>query len=253
MCRTSAGRRIDHHYARFEITVSNIQHMSIKQVFEAVTGTLVGSRCLVCGGKPDAHYCLNLCQDCADELFETPLVDTERIHVAARYAGHMVQLVHRAKFAGDLAAASTLGELLARSLSDAPRRLEVDTIIPVPLHWRREWRRGFNQAHEIARAVGQSLGIKVSGTLVQRRVNTAAQARVGTKAARQRNVTNAFRVRRRASSRIQGQRIAVIDDVRTTGATGAAVAACLLDAGATRVAVWAVAQATLPAPPSANH
>jgi len=108
---------------------------------------------------------------------------------------------------------------------------EVDCLVPVPLHWRRERQRGFNQAREIAR----HLGPPVIGALVRRR---ATRPQVELAADRRRmNVADAFAARRAwfRGFEVRGKQVLLVDDVSTTGATLEACAAVLRDAGALEV------------------
>ena len=102
-----------------------------------------------------------------------------------------------------------------------------DCVMPVPLHWTRQWRRGFNQAA----ALTSELGLPVV-SLLQRRRRTPTQTDLPAEA-RHRNVRDAFVLRRNA--RVGGLRIVVIDDVSTTGATLEACARVLMEAGAGEV------------------
>ncbi len=99
-------------------------------------------------------------------------------------------------------------------------------LVPVPLHFVREWRRGFNQAAEIARHVG----VPVLDCLRRRRA-TITQTDLP-EAQRHANVRGAFTVRRPVPA---GAIVVVVDDVSTTGATLDACALALLDAGAREV------------------
>ena len=142
------------------------------------------------------------------------------------------------KHGGQVALLRELGRLLAE---EAPRRMPldgIDAIVPVPLHWRRRWRRGFNQAEVLAAAVGAAHGLPVLSRALVRVRATPTQA--GGAAARRRNVREAF-----AAGRIRGvagATLLLVDDVFTTGATVNACAAALLAAGAADVSVLTLAR-----------
>lgn len=131
---------------------------------------------------------------------------------------------------------------LARLLAEeAPRHLslgEWNALVPVPLHWARRWRRGFNQAEVLARAVGRRHGLPVLRGILRRRRATPPQQ--GGVEARRRNVRDAFAVR--AEPIVAGRRLLVVDDVFTTGATADACARILLRAGAADVGVLTLAR-----------
>ncbi|HSC15820.1 MAG TPA: phosphoribosyltransferase family protein [Gammaproteobacteria bacterium] len=117
-----------------------------------------------------------------------------------------------------------------------------DALAAVPLHRARLHERGYNQAHEIARALARSVGAPALTRGIARRVATPAQAGQGARA-RRRGVARAFRVARD----LTGRCIAIVDDVVTTGATVNALAAELKAAGAARCVVIAVARTPEPA------
>src|SRR6202022_1290116 len=118
-----------------------------------------------------------------------------------------------------------LGRLLSRAL---PREQSFDVIVPMPLHWRKRWQRGFNQAELLAREIGSRTHTPVRNTLRRIR-NTASQAGL-TSAKRRENVSGAFQARKRIA--LNDKRVLLIDDVMTTGATAASCARALKRAGA---------------------
>lgn len=142
-------------------------------------------------------------------------------------------LVGRFKYGGAL----HLGAMLGRVLAEHCRGRPADGIVPVPLHARRLAERGFNQARELARPVSRALGVTVLDGLCRRTLETPPQAGL-TARQRYRNLEGAFS----ASASAAGLRLAVIDDVLTTGSTAAALSHALSSAGAASVEIWAVAR-----------
>jgi ComF family protein len=151
------------------------------------------------------------------------------------YRSPLDHYVHALKYRG----MRTLGRAFALLMLPDVRALhgDVDGLVAVPLHRTRLCQRGYNQAHEIARTLGRELMLPTFGRGIARRAVTISQTGQG---ARQRRagVATAFRVDRD----LTGQRIAIVDDVVTTGATVNALAAALRAAGATRCVVLAVAR-----------
>lgn len=139
------------------------------------------------------------------------------------------------KFHDDLAAGRLLGRLLARALRRPPTA--VDALIPVPLHGRRLRERGFNQAREISRELRAGTGLPILDTALERTRSTPQQSALP-RMERRRNMRQAFT----AAPQVEGLRIALIDDVVTTGSTADAAAGALRAAGAVDVQVWAVAR-----------
>jgi len=145
-------------------------------------------------------------------------------------------LIHLYKYRKVRTLAGPLGDLLLRAL---PRDEAFDCVTPVPLHWRRRWQRGFNQADLLARRVAAHTGIPRM-RLLRRLRSTASQASLSN-TSRRRNVSAAFACR--LPDRAAGRQILLIDDVMTTGATAAACALTLKRAGAARVALLTLARA----------
>jgi ComF family protein len=124
---------------------------------------------------------------------------------------------------------------------------DADCVVPVPLHWRREYQRGFNQARELARFLDQ----RVLDVLARTR-HTRPQVELAA-SRRRANVETAFRLRRSYFRRLKsvvGLKIVLVDDVSTTGATLDACARVLMNAGASEVyALTAARVFTRPARP----
>ena len=120
-----------------------------------------------------------------------------------------------------------------------------DLLIPTPLHWRRRWQRGFNQCELLCRALRRRspalAGVPLEPGAVRRHRSTPAQSSMNARA-RRRNLHGAFTVRKPCAK----LRAAVVDDVMTTGATAAAIARSLRDAGADRVDIWCLARTPAP-------
>jgi ComF family protein len=133
----------------------------------------------------------------------------------------------RLEFLGD-----DLADGLHHHLRDA-KELEVDVVVPIPLHWHRRLTRGYNQAEAIARPLARLLDRPMVPALRRRRA-TRPQARLGRRQ-RGTNLRRAFRLRSRHSMAIPGRRVLLVDDVVTTGATLQAAAECLRDAGSDSV------------------
>lgn len=168
-------------------------------------------------------------------LCRTGLRGFDAAYSFGAYEGALRELIHLFKYAGVRTLARPLGEFLSRAL---PREQRFDALVPMPLHWLRRWRRGFNQAELLAREVSRRCGIPVVNA-VRRVQATRTQAGLSNSARRQ-NVVGAFRLRRGA--RVEGLRILLVDDVMTTGATAAACALVLKRAGAAHVALLVVAR-----------
>jgi ComF family protein len=153
-------------------------------------------------------------------------------------------LIQRFKHQHKLAIGKVLATLLAKKL--AATNLPRDYLLtPVPLHWRRQRSRGFNQSLLVANEISQTTGISLAPDLLRRTRMTADQKSL-TRQERFKNLQSAF-----ACSRLpRNTSVIVVDDVITTGATASAISRVLFDAGAEDVAIVALAR-TPTAPQSA--
>jgi ComF family protein len=180
-----------------------------------------GRQCTRCAGRP-------------------PIVDTAR--ALGAYADTLRDLVHALKYDGRRSVAPRLAALLRERCGAV--LAGADAVVPVPLHRRREWARGFNQAEAIAR----DLRLPV-WRLLRRTRHTAPQSKLAARE-RRRNVHGAFALRRRPWSSwrrmpLPGACLVLVDDVNTTGATLDACAEVLKAAGAVEVRAVTVARAVL--------
>lgn len=154
------------------------------------------------------------------------------------YAPPVDHFIRELKFHQRLGLARLLGEHLARRLVAETTR--PDLIIPVPLHRARLRERGYNQALEIARPVARALGVPLDFRSLVRVRATAPQTGM-TVEARRKNLRAAFAVQ--DDGAVQNRRVALVDDVMTTGSTVQAAAQCLRAAGAEKIEIWVVTRA----------
>jgi ComF family protein len=160
---------------------------------------------------------------------------------AEDYAFPWSGLIGEFKFQGDVALAQLLAQRMASVLRQTSGALEVDRVLPVPLSTQRLQERGFNQSWELARQLGQIFGLACSADLLLRPVDTGHQLELSL-LERAHNLRGAFMVAPQQRQAIVGQRLALVDDVMTTGATLREATRALLEAGAASVDAWAVAR-----------
>ncbi len=160
-----------------------------------------------------------------------------------RYRGPARALLRRLKYHGCEELAAPLGEQLARAFEAAAPEATADpalVVVPIPLHPWRRWRRGFNQAEAIARGVARALERPVAEPLRRER---ATRPLYGVRReARASVVEHAFALARGGRDVVAGRPVALVDDIRTSGATLQAAAAVLRAAGAREVHGLAVAR-----------
>jgi ComF family protein len=160
-------------------------------------------------------------------------------YAVTTYAPPADAMVQQLKYGHRLAMAGVMAQLMAPSMSPSNEFVEaVDIIIPMPISSTRLAERGFNQSLQLAKPLAKALGIRLDANCATRVRDTVPQASLAWKD-RARNVRGAFAV----SAAVAGLRVAVVDDVMTTGSTLDELAHTLKKAGATRVSNWVFARA----------
>ena len=190
----------------------------------------VGAQCPWCGRPWTGNGPCTVCQ-------EHPL-QVNPVRSAFLFEEPIRSAIHALKYRGG----AQVIEVLARPLTQAWRALDMtsDLLVPVPLHKRREARRGYNQALVLAQALGAQLQLPTASRALQRVRDTASQTHLN-RAARHRNVADAFAVF--PGLDLAGLVVTLVDDVATTGATLNACAVVLLEAGAKAVNALTLARA----------
>ena len=175
--------------------------------------------------------------DCANCRDLEPHFSSARAAVVAR--DKLLEVIHRYKYQRALWFEPFLAGLLIEAAKPHLATAHWDWIVPVPLHPSKQRHREFNQAERLARRLSAATGIPANRRLVRRVVATRTQTQL-TRQERLANVHRAFALRH--SQRLDGQRLILLDDVLTTGATVNACAGVLRGAGAAAVCVWTVAR-----------
>jgi ComF family protein len=163
----------------------------------------------------------------------------QRARAAVCYGEIASKLAHALKYGDRL----DLAPLMARWMTNAGRELiaEADALVPVPLHWRRQWARRFNQSALLAELIAADSRRVVAHGALKRVKATPQQVGLG-KSERAQNVQGAFRVPPEGKAEVAGRKLLLVDDVLTSGATVDACARALLRAGAASVDVLAFAR-----------
>lgn len=189
----------------------------------------IGPCCAVCATPlPGTNTEMPICGQCQQR---SPRYD--RVRAPFRYAAPIDRLIQGGKYNARFDWLDILGRRLARHVHVH----QIDAIAPVPLHRSRLRTRGYNQSLELARPLARRLGLPLYRGI--ERVRATPPQTGMSRAQRRRNMNNAFE----ANAAVAGLRVAIIDDVMTSGATVEAVARCLRESGATSVEVWVVARA----------
>jgi len=154
-------------------------------------------------------------------------------------AGGMVQhMLHRLKYKGDREVGLELGRRMAEDVMTSPRFASVDTVMPVPLHPRKQRQRGYNQSQVLVDGLRQAWPLRTVPDELLRTVRTSTQTKRG-RMERWRNVSEAFGLAH--PDLLVGAHVLLVDDVITTGATLEACIRVLMAAPDIRVSVLACA------------
>jgi ComF family protein len=234
-------------------------------MFELVVDLLYAPRCAACGA--DAPAALGLCAACAQSLVALgpscprcaepqaapPSIVCGRCRRSPlplagviapwRYGGALADALRRLKFGGQSHVARTIAPLVGPYLAATVRLAAIDVIVPVPLHWWRRARRGFDQAALLAGAARRFAALDTPIRYPVRRTRRTAPQSELPRAARVTNVAGAFAVPPPSRALVAGKRVLLFDDVVTTAATLSAAAAAMLVAGAAEVLGFAIARA----------
>ena len=213
---------------------------------------LLPRTCIVCGRKllPDEkHLCLHCRMDLPLTHFwkrtHNPMADKFNLLIQKELeqgwdAGHCreeryayacalffystdagyIRITRGLKYKGDIPSGTYFGRMLGRQMATSTHFSDVGIVIPVPLHWRRRWERGYNQAEVIAAEVARELGAELRCDILERVRSTMTQTKMSVED-KSTNVRGAFKVKDRKCllQMTDGGHILLLDDVFTTGAT----------------------------------
>ena len=237
--------------------------MILRRLSRGAIELLYPARCLICGQSTHDHFCENCdrglgdralrCPRCATTVGPHSLTEGEcaacrkepppfaKALCLGSYRGSLKAAVLRMKNASGEGIAELLGRRwgVTHSLGEPA----VDAIVPVPLHWWKQWRRGYNQSAAIALGIARTCGVPIRPRWLCCTRRTAPQKTLQA-TARQINVKGAFQAR----SAVSGRHVLLVDDVMTTGATSEEAARALRRAGAARVTVAILARVTVGEP-----
>jgi ComF family protein len=159
------------------------------------------------------------------------------------YVGPTKKLIRRFKYDDDRLVAKDLGVLLRTAWTGLANELDTKSaiLLPVPLHWRRQLKRGYNQAELVALELARSTKTPAVTNGMRRTKSTTPQNKL-TREQREDNLTNAFRGAKR---RLKNRDVVIVDDVCTSGATLIACATEAYRCGANRVFGLTIARAIL--------
>jgi ComF family protein len=215
--------------------------------------SLLAKDCVLCGATTEGNFCppcedslphlpLHHCVVCAVPLGESRICGAclakppafDHSVAAMNYAFPINALLHSLKYQTNLALTPVLADLLTARIDAGALP---DFIVPMPLHSARLRERGFNQALEIARRVSKRLDVPLLSAICRRVKDTRSQTGLPWRE-REKNIRNAFA----CEGNLSGKRIAIVDDVMTTGSTLNELAKVLRKSGAVHISGWVIAR-----------
>ena len=194
-------------------------------------------RCVSCddytGGSLVCRECRNLLVPAA-AAGRLPGPVTRQIISPFITSGTLLDVIRFLKFAGGTAAAGWLGREMSAVLRQYSDMFDDPVIVPVPLHWARLARRGYDQAGLLAAEVSRNTGIEIRRRALMRKKRTRAQSSLE-REERKGNIAGAFRLRR--AGPLRGRDIILVDDLVTTGETASACCRALEGADPSSVTI----------------
>lgn len=197
--------------------------------------------CTLCLYKIPKTDCFKHKENLVSKLFwgRVQLQDAAALYPFKKESS-MQKLIHELKYEGGKSTGVFLGKQLGYAIQESPNFCDIDYIIPIPLHPKKEKLRGYNQSKYIAKGIQEVLKVKVNAHSLIRTENTDSQTRKK-RFSRWENMMNSFALRR--SNKLKNTHILLIDDVVTTGATLEACAQKLLEIEGVKVSIATIAVA----------
>ena len=186
-----------------------------------------GRTCAKCGKILQDTYPRDICLDCRENARVFA-----KGYICVQYGMRERDLLLAFKYGGQAFVGEKLAEIMADRI--APEELDIDLIVPVPMHRRKQRRRGFNQADLMARRLAKKLSVPYAANLLLRTTDTPAMSKLNP-VERRGNLEGAFGLAAGGERRVAGASILLVDDIYTTGSTGDACSETLLAGGAAEV------------------
>jgi len=214
--------------------------MKITSLFDALLSLFYPEVCAACGTgllrqeKTVCLTCMHTLPKTGYELVsDNPLarifwgrIPFEAVTATFFFSKHgkIQHLIHELKYKNNREAGYFLGEQMGESMREAPLFQSVDFLVPVPLHPKRQHKRGYNQSEVIAQGINRTFPVPLAMDVLYRTVATSTQTRKS-RQARWENVKEIFALKN--SEKLEGKHVLLLDDVITTGSTLEACGAVL--------------------------
>lgn len=186
--------------------------------------------CMKCG-KPIEKEEQELCVNCRNRMPEF-----DKAYPMLLYRKGVPEALARFKYKNDRQIGKIIIQELGKETMAELKRLRIDGIVPVPMYWKKEKIRGYNQAYLLAKEMGKVLERPVYKNYLLRTVSTVAQKDLS-QGERKKNIKKAFKIGKNV---VELNHILLVDDIYTTGATASACARVLKEAGVGKVYVTCI-------------
>lgn len=204
----------------------------LKAFIEALLDIIYPPQCHCCQETIEINNTDLFCVECSSQLnlmdFENHLVNPISDHFWGRISlknslclwgilseGNIHHLIHLIKYGGKEELAIELGRMLGHKLKESIWFEDVDGLVPVPIHWRRKFKRGYNQSEKIARGIHEITGVPIRSDIIKRVRHTVTQTGKN-RLERMENLNHSMKLKK---DTVELNHILIIDDVLTTGST----------------------------------
>ncbi|MBR0169824.1 MAG: ComF family protein [Bacteroidales bacterium] len=226
-------------------------------VLHTILNTFFPSTCVGCGEVLVGNE-NQLCVSCLSQLpathfSATPDNEAERMLIGKipfvavsamlqfQHGNKTQRIIHSMKFHGNSDLCLLMGRQMGLDLARSGRFDDIDLLLPVPLHWIRHLKRGYNQSELLCRGMSEVLGVPINTTALKRVRYTRKQSQQQ-RDKRQTNVENAFRTMH--PEQLKNKHILLVDDVMTTGATLTSCCDALANVYSLRISIATLSIAT---------
>lgn len=229
----------------------------MKNLFHHLLNIIYPRTCVSCEtvlNSSEKHLCVNCLYSLPktdSHILPTDLIERKfwgKLNVKNTYSflkftkkGKVQKLLHALKYKNKPELAEYMGFWYGNELKPLELGHKIDVITGVPLHKEKERIRGYNQAGHLAKGLSSALDIPLDQGLLERVVFTDSQTKRSSRFGRFKNIEGVFRVNDR--SKVEGKRIALVDDVLTTGATLEVAGAALMESGCSELYIITIASA----------
>ena len=205
----------------------------LKKYAYSLLHLLYPKQCLVCSNELIADNASTICHLCQDnfhftyfETSKTTRLDKlfwGRLHLKSTFSllefekqNSTQKILHSIKYKHNKLLAIEMGEKIGKTIYNNPDFSSIETLLPVPLHTKKKYMRGYNQSEMIAIGISNIMKVSVSDKFITRTIHSESQTKKN-KFARWDNVKDVFELDTKALKKLN--HIAIIDDVITTGST----------------------------------